>query len=463
MRFGPEFKQYYTKTLDFHLDGDVGIGDLVYASTYWAQDDRWVNEYSEYMQYLNVRGSAGRLQRHAPAGVRLPHRSLSTARGFSGCKAADPVLRLHRAHRSLVERAAPAIKGRRMVPLAGGRLLGEDARDRSATIMTCRGLQTARPGMAMRRRPTTMIRARCRRSPTIGTATSRASIICSPRSSPTWSSISRQAAASRGSAPCTSSRTSEQLPIRRLLVSAATAVTYGGGSSDKWNSKVGLELQRDGQCRLLYADVAQGFRDGGVNIGLAQQLRRRTASPTQYQPDTLTNYEFGWKTTWLDKHLLWNGAVLLHAVEELQIAGVRSRPSAPPPASTPTSAMPGCTACEIERQVSGELASEHGVIGELQRLARHARDDLRQSKYFEVTPGERLPYVPYFNWSGNVRYEAPVKDALHGTCNTTSRTRATCATICRRTAAMACRVCPAAGLLHHECAFRPQPGRSALD
>ena len=53
VRFGPEFKQYYTKTLDFHLDGDVGIGDLVFASTYWAQDDRWVNEYSEYMQYLN--------------------------------------------------------------------------------------------------------------------------------------------------------------------------------------------------------------------------------------------------------------------------------------------------------------------------------------------------------------------------------------------------------------------------
>ncbi len=53
-RFGPEFKQYYTKTLDFHLDGDVGIGDLVYASTYWAQDDRWVNEYSEYMQYVNT-------------------------------------------------------------------------------------------------------------------------------------------------------------------------------------------------------------------------------------------------------------------------------------------------------------------------------------------------------------------------------------------------------------------------
>ena len=57
MRFGPEYKQYYTKSLDFHLDGDVGIGDLVLRHTYWAQDDRWVNEYSEYMQYVNTNPS----------------------------------------------------------------------------------------------------------------------------------------------------------------------------------------------------------------------------------------------------------------------------------------------------------------------------------------------------------------------------------------------------------------------
>ena len=33
---------------------------------------------------------------------------------------------------------------------------------------------------------------------------------------------------------------------------------------------------------------------------------------------------------------------------------------------------------------------------------------------FAVSPGERLPYVPYFDWSGNVRYERPLEDALHG-------------------------------------------------
>jgi len=33
---------------------------------------------------------------------------------------------------------------------------------------------------------------------------------------------------------------------------------------------------------------------------------------------------------------------------------------------------------------------------------------------FQVTPGERLPYVPYLDFSGNARYERPLKDSLKG-------------------------------------------------
>ena len=35
-RFGPESHLFETKIVDFHVDGDVGIGDLVFASTYWS-------------------------------------------------------------------------------------------------------------------------------------------------------------------------------------------------------------------------------------------------------------------------------------------------------------------------------------------------------------------------------------------------------------------------------------------
>ncbi len=39
--------------LDFHVDGDVGIGDLVFASTYWSLPSRQQNEYSQYEQNFN--------------------------------------------------------------------------------------------------------------------------------------------------------------------------------------------------------------------------------------------------------------------------------------------------------------------------------------------------------------------------------------------------------------------------
>jgi iron complex outermembrane receptor protein len=53
-RFGPESNLFETNMVDFHLDGDVGIGDLVFASTYWNQERRQWDEYSQYEQNFNV-------------------------------------------------------------------------------------------------------------------------------------------------------------------------------------------------------------------------------------------------------------------------------------------------------------------------------------------------------------------------------------------------------------------------
>jgi iron complex outermembrane recepter protein len=55
---------------------------------------------------------------------------------------------------------------------------------------------------------------------------------------------------------------------------------------------------------MVYATYSTGFRPGGIN-------RRGTVPP--YQPDTLDNYEVGWKTAWFQNHLRFNGA-LFHDV-----------------------------------------------------------------------------------------------------------------------------------------------------
>jgi len=62
-----------------------------------------------------------------------------------------------------------------------------------------------------------------------------------------------------------------------------------------------------GQSRLAHRrrshglrHLFDGFRPGGIN-------RRGTVPP--YLPDTLDNYEVGWKTSWLDNRFRWNGAL----------------------------------------------------------------------------------------------------------------------------------------------------------
>ncbi len=63
--------------------------------------------------------------------------------------------------------------------------------------------------------------------------------------------------------------------------------------------------------RMLYATWSQGYRPGGIN-------RRGTVPP--YTSDYLTNYEFGWKTAWLDHRLVFNGAVFREDWKDFQFS-----------------------------------------------------------------------------------------------------------------------------------------------
>ena len=51
---------------------------------------------------------------------------------------------------------------------------------------------------------------------------------------------------------------------------------------------------------LVYATYSTGYRPGGVN---------RSGDFGPYQADYLTNYELGWKTSWLDRKVHFNGAL----------------------------------------------------------------------------------------------------------------------------------------------------------
>lgn len=63
--------------------------------------------------------------------------------------------------------------------------------------------------------------------------------------------------------------------------------------------------------RMVYVTFSEGFRPGGVN-------RRGTFPP--YDADYLKNYEIGWKTTWADNRLRFNGALFMLDWDDFQFS-----------------------------------------------------------------------------------------------------------------------------------------------
>ena len=57
-RFSPQGGYDYSRFLDVHAEGDVGVGDLVYAGGYTAQQKRRLYDYSEYAQYTSYGATA---------------------------------------------------------------------------------------------------------------------------------------------------------------------------------------------------------------------------------------------------------------------------------------------------------------------------------------------------------------------------------------------------------------------
>jgi iron complex outermembrane receptor protein len=401
-RFGPEFKQYYTKSLDFHLDGDVGIGDLVYANTWWAQDDRWVNEYSEYMQYLNVSPGFGgynaTTQQYYDC-VTDPYHGA----GYSGCGPAnqwyDYVTHTDRWSNEL-----------RLQSKEGGRihwLVGaywEKTREFYSDFFTMPSLQVN--GQAFQ-------------------ATSAYYGATTPPPTPyDWYSYQ-----SRFDYLQVTEFTNEVIDILSNLhlelgtvhfQSHQNTYTYGGfwyqpevpasggSSSEKWNSKAGLSWNVT-KNYLLYADVAQGFRDGGVTPGIPQNCLKNGAT-SAYNPDSLTNYEIGYKTTWLDGHIVWNGAFYYMPWHNLQNQVFDPEICA---SSNYTTNVGNAQIYGSETEVKYRTDIGWSFDFMASYNDSHVRTDNYYNAAYQVTPGERLPYVPYFNWSGNARYEHQLRGSLH--------------------------------------------------
>jgi outer membrane receptor protein involved in Fe transport len=74
--------------------------------------------------------------------------------------------------------------------------------------------------------------------------------------------------------------------------------------------RVNLTYQIDPD-RMVYGTYSTGFRPGGNN---------RRVEVASYGSDTLTNFELGWKTAWLNSRVRWNGALFYERWKGVQLS-----------------------------------------------------------------------------------------------------------------------------------------------
>ncbi len=154
---------------------------------------------------------------------------------------------------------------------------------------------------------------------------------------------------------------------------------------------------------LLYATYSEGFRPGGFNRGggvHSLNLDFPTVETT-YDTDDVQNYEFGWKTRWMDNRLQFNGNVYFVDWTDMQVSRFD-----PENVSILTF---------IENSADSEI---RGIEGDLawaatQNLTLNAAFSYNDTELTDVSAqivelpdeGARLPLTPNFQGTARARYD----------------------------------------------------------
>ena len=153
--------------------------------------------------------------------------------------------------------------------------------------------------------------------------------------------------------------------------------------------------------KLVYFTYSTGFRPGGNNRDAFALNKLQSLPP--FQADTLTNYEVGWKTSFLDRRLRVNGALFWEDWNKIQYS------------------EPGILG--IFYTVNAGTARSRGVEGDVSWLLFNhltlsgagTYADAKLTSVFAgsdgtvlAPKGTRLPVNPRFKVNGTARYDVPL-------------------------------------------------------
>lgn len=195
----------------------------------------------------------------------------------------------------------------------------------------------------------------------------------------------------------------------------------GSTSSDGFSPRVILSFEPNDDV-LLTAQVAKGFRLGGINdplnVGLCQGTDQATygGRPT-FDDEKVLNYELGAKTTLADGRVTFNTAVFYSDIDNLQVIADAGSCSSRIILNAQAEALGG----EVEMFAR---ASEHWDLG---LSATYVKAEITESRLDPSTgaplagirEGNRLPTSPEFQAAASATYTWPFSSAMDGFANFT--------------------------------------------
>jgi iron complex outermembrane recepter protein len=417
-RFGPEFLGYQSRIGELHVDGDVGIADLVFASTYWSLPTRRWDEYSQYMENFvpsytpfftnGAAGCSGTTCLAPPPGAQEGFTCLSdpayAGTPFTGC---NPAVQFYEYHTN-PERWSDEL---RLASKPGGRfhwlggLYWEKTRDKNyGSTYFMPGLQTSGAAFQYELGVNGLTGSSLPAGVWYGNP-NRVDYLQTTEFASFSFDLTSKLNVEAGTVHFHSDF--NYFTGYASFAYQPLTPTSSPGSSNKWNSRFGFNYKLTDKV-MLYADFGQGFRDGGSNAGDPAGCYTKGV-PLEYIPDTLNNFEIGWKSTSLGGRLLWNGATYLMNWRDLQTS-IYDANLCPP--SSFIANVGQARIYGVESNADYKLNDNWS----LQAAVSYTDSHLISSHYlaFEPNVGERLPFVPYFSYSANVRYEQPLSVHFKG-------------------------------------------------
>jgi iron complex outermembrane receptor protein len=199
---------------------------------------------------------------------------------------------------------------------------------------------------------------------------------------------------------------------------------------------------------MLYVTASSGYRPGGVN---------RNGSLPPYTSDMLYNYELGWKTTWNNGAIRWNGALFWENWDNFQFSYLGQF------SLTQIANAASATVRGLETDVTWAIDPNWTLSGagsfinsELtQSVCPQLNNPTCKGVGYWTFAGTPLPVTPPVKFNITARYETDLSDSLTGFVQGSAIFQG------RRTSDL--RALPAAGLLSPRDQIGPMPAYADFD